>query len=77
MSAQNVAPFRNSLIKKGMIYSPAHGDTVFTVPLFADLIKEFGHTILQGLQCYAHGANILNRFHGIIAARNFRSGGAN
>jgi hypothetical protein len=29
-----VAPVRNSLIAKGMIYSPAHGDTAFTVPLF-------------------------------------------
>ena len=29
-----VAPIRNSLIAKGMIYSPAHGDTAFTVPLF-------------------------------------------
>jgi AAA ATPase domain len=28
------APVRNSLIKKGMIFSPAHGDTAFTVPLF-------------------------------------------
>ena len=30
---------RNGLIKKGMIYSPAHGDTAFTVPLFADFMK--------------------------------------
>ena len=30
----NVAPVRNALITKGMIYSPAHGDTAFTVPLF-------------------------------------------
>jgi hypothetical protein len=29
-----VAPVRNALITKGMIYSPAHGDTAFTVPLF-------------------------------------------
>jgi len=29
-----VAPLRNSLIAKGMIFSPAHGDTAFTVPLF-------------------------------------------
>jgi hypothetical protein len=29
-----VAPTRNALIAKGMIYSPAHGDTAFTVPLF-------------------------------------------
>jgi hypothetical protein len=28
------APVRASLIKKGMIYSPSHGDTHFTVPLF-------------------------------------------
>ncbi|NDV22506.1 ATP-binding protein [Desulfovibrio sp. JC022] len=31
---QNVAPFRSALIKKGMIYSPAHGDNAFTVPMF-------------------------------------------
>jgi hypothetical protein len=30
----SVAPVRNSLIKKGMIFSPAHGDNAFTVPLF-------------------------------------------
>jgi hypothetical protein len=29
-----VAPTRNALIAKGMIYSPSHGDTAFTVPLF-------------------------------------------
>lgn len=29
-----VAPTRAKLIVKGMIYSPAHGDTAFTVPLF-------------------------------------------
>lgn len=34
-----VAPLRQSLISKGMIYSPAHGDTAFTVPLFADYMK--------------------------------------
>lgn len=36
---QSIAPVRNSLIKKGMIYSPAHGDTAFTVPLFAAFMK--------------------------------------
>jgi hypothetical protein len=36
---QSIAPIRNSLIKKGMIYSPAHGDTDFTVPLFGDFMK--------------------------------------
>lgn len=34
-----VAPIRNSLIAKGMIYSPAHGDTAFTVPLFDGFMK--------------------------------------
>jgi len=29
-----VAPVRSRLIGKGMAYSPAHGDTAFTVPLF-------------------------------------------
>lgn len=35
----SVAPVRNTLISKGMIYSPAHGDTAFTVPLFDGFMK--------------------------------------
>ena len=35
----SVAPIRNTLIYKGMIYSPAHGDTAFTVPLFDGFMK--------------------------------------
>ena len=35
----SVAPIRNALIAKGMIYSPAHGDTAFTVPLFDGFMK--------------------------------------
>ena len=31
---ESVAPTRSSLIRKGMIYSPSHGDTAFTVPMF-------------------------------------------
>jgi hypothetical protein len=31
---QAVAPVRATLIGKGMVYSPAYGDTAFTVPLF-------------------------------------------
>jgi len=31
---QSVAPVRSNLIQKGMIWSPSHGDTGFTVPLF-------------------------------------------
>jgi hypothetical protein len=34
-----VAPMRNALISKGMISSPAHGDTAFTVPLFDGFMK--------------------------------------
>jgi hypothetical protein len=29
-----LAPIRNHLIAKGMIWSPSHGDTAFTVPMF-------------------------------------------
>lgn len=39
VKVQSVAPVRNSLIKKGMIYSPSHGDTAFTVPLFDGFMK--------------------------------------
>ncbi|MFZ1983245.1 MAG: ATP-binding protein [Desulfatitalea sp.] len=34
-----LGPVRASLIKKGMIYSPAHGDMAFTVPLFAEFMR--------------------------------------
>jgi hypothetical protein len=30
----------NALIAKGMIYSPSHGDTAFTVPLFDGFMKQ-------------------------------------
>lgn len=36
---RTVAPVRAKLIDKGMIYSPAHGDTAFTVPLFDTYLK--------------------------------------
>jgi DNA-binding CsgD family transcriptional regulator len=39
VEVNRVAPLRNGLIKKGMIYSPAHGDTAFTVPLFEAFMK--------------------------------------
>ena len=35
---ESVAPRRSALIAKGMIYSPAHGDTAFTVPLFDEFL---------------------------------------
>jgi AAA ATPase domain len=39
-----LGPTRNQLIAKGMIWSPNHGDTAFTVPLF----DEFMHRIMPG-----------------------------
>lgn len=36
---QALGPIKNSLIKKGMIWSPNHGDTAFTVPLFDEFMK--------------------------------------
>jgi hypothetical protein len=35
----NGAPVRNVRIEKGMIYSPAHGDTAFTAPLFDGFMR--------------------------------------
>lgn len=39
VDVHSVAPLRSGLIRKGMIYSPAHGDTAFTVPLFDQFMK--------------------------------------
>ena len=38
-SVRAVAPTRAKLIRKGMVYSPAHGDTTFAVPLFDQYLK--------------------------------------
>ncbi len=32
-------PLRDKLIKKGMVYSPQHGDTAFTVPMFDEFMR--------------------------------------
>lgn len=32
-------PLRNGLIRKGMIYSPSHGETAFTVPMFDKFMR--------------------------------------
>jgi hypothetical protein len=34
-----LGPTRNQLISKGMIWSPSHGDTAFTVPMFDQFMK--------------------------------------
>ena len=39
VKVNSLGPVRNTLIRKGMIYSPAHGDTAFTVPLFDEFMK--------------------------------------
>lgn len=38
-SVSSLGPTRASLIVKGMIWSPTHGDTAFTVPLFDEFMK--------------------------------------
>jgi hypothetical protein len=43
-SVTSLAPVRSALIAKGMIWSPSHGDTAFTVPLF----NEFMIRIMPG-----------------------------
>lgn len=35
----SLAPTRSSLIAKGMVWSPSHGDTAFTVPMFDQFMK--------------------------------------
>ncbi len=42
----SLAPTRSNLIAKGMIWSPSHGDTAFTVPIF----DQFMHRIMPGDQ---------------------------
>lgn len=36
---RSVAPVRAALIAKGMVYSPSHGDTGFTVPRFDQYVR--------------------------------------
>jgi hypothetical protein len=38
VTPNSLGPVRAKLIKKGMIYSPAHGDMAFTVPLFDEFM---------------------------------------
>ena len=35
----SLAPVRNQLISKGMLWSPGHGETAFTVPLFDEFMR--------------------------------------
>ncbi len=38
-TVSSLGPTRANLISKGMIWSPTHGDTAFTVPLFDEFMK--------------------------------------
>ena len=38
-TTNQLAPVRDTLIRKGMVFSPAHGDIAFTVPLFDQFMK--------------------------------------
>ena len=38
-AVSSLAPTRSSLITKGMVWSPNHGDTAFTVPMFGEFMK--------------------------------------
>lgn len=39
VKVSSMGPVRASLIRKGMIYSPSHGDMAFTVPLFDEFMR--------------------------------------
>jgi len=39
VKVESVAPRRSGLIRKGMLYSPSHGETAFTVPMFDGFLR--------------------------------------
>ena len=39
LTHQSLGPRRSTIISKGMIYSPSHGDIAFTVPLFDEYLR--------------------------------------
>lgn len=39
VKVNTLGPVRANLIKKGMVYSPVHGETAFTVPLFDEFMR--------------------------------------
>ncbi len=43
----SLGPVRAKLIRKGMIYSPAHGDMAFTVPLFDEFMRRAMSTMAR------------------------------
>lgn len=51
-----LGPVRASLIKKGMVYSPSHGDMAFTVPLFDEFMRRV-------MPVFAPGARVSGGVH--------------
>lgn len=39
LKVTSLGPTRANLIAKGMVWSPSHGDTAFTVPLFDEFMR--------------------------------------
>lgn len=48
VNVNSLGPVRAELIRKGMIYSPAHGELAFTVPLFDGFMKRTMHSAGRG-----------------------------
>lgn len=57
MSVTTAAPLRSGLIRKGMIYSPAHGDTAFTVPMFDAFLRRTMPEWIPPAKTRARGRN--------------------
>lgn len=54
VKSESVAPLRSGLIGKGMIYSPQHGDTAFTVPLFDEFMRRIMPDLPGGKKAKGH-----------------------
>lgn len=48
VAVESIAPVRSSLIRKGMVYSPSHGDTAFTVPMFDEYLQRSHCNVTTG-----------------------------
>jgi hypothetical protein len=66
MDVTTAGPLRNGLIKKGMIFSPQHGDTAFTVPMFDEFMR-------RSMPDWAPGASLAAEARGESRRRKRRS----
>ena len=69
-----LGPVRAKLIKKGMIYSPAHGDLAFTVPLFDEFMLQYQLPIMAeyGLVAYGCCEDLTRKIDVLRQIRNLR-----